>query len=424
MVSSESTNEVKEMSHTNDGADDIIKNPLKHIDLFTYMKSQQITSEDERNEIITQEAKKGAVLAWHYSMVNDVRRNEQYYSAIKKVVNENTIVLDIGTGAGLLALISARCGAKHVYTVEFEPTLAALAQEIIKDNGLEDKITVLNMLSTEMEIGVHMPEKADVLVSEIVDSLLIGEHMIPTYLHAVNNLVKENGHIMPVTGHVMVLPIESDTIRHDRSVENGKAEGFDFTLVNQLASKVVNKAVRVSDITYRQLADTQLGWSWDFRDKKGYKWPKFGSIDFTILSDGVLDAVLLYFDMYLDANIVVSTEPNVGWAHEQHWVQYAFTFAPIAVKAGDTVRFLIGAHETHIQGDLLYVNGKPPVFMDVPPLKAGDRLYDEFVVQLKVEEEKTAKWIEEQKAKAKAGAAPQGQEQAKEAQKPQAHTEL
>ncbi len=55
---------------------------------------------------------------------------------------KDKIVLDIGCGTGILSIFAAKAGAKHVYGLEFAD-IADYAVEIIKNNGLSDKITVI-----------------------------------------------------------------------------------------------------------------------------------------------------------------------------------------------------------------------------------------------------------------------------------------
>jgi len=50
--------------------------------------------------------------------------------------------MDIGCGTGVLSIFAAKAGAKHVYAIE-NAEIAYFAQEIIKQNNLSDKITVL-----------------------------------------------------------------------------------------------------------------------------------------------------------------------------------------------------------------------------------------------------------------------------------------
>lgn len=81
---------------------------------------------------------------FHYAMINDHDRNEFYHAALQKYVNETSVVLEIGTGSGLLAMIAAKAGAKSVVAVEANKHMCEVANNNIRSNGLEDRITVIN----------------------------------------------------------------------------------------------------------------------------------------------------------------------------------------------------------------------------------------------------------------------------------------
>eukprot|EP01043_Picozoa_sp_COSAG02_P010742 COSAG02_NODE_384_length_23406_cov_9.459733_16_plen_98_part_00 len=55
-------------------------------------------------------------------------------------------------GSGLLAMLAAKAGAKQVYTIEANPDYARLATEIVELNHLDKQVTVLNTLSTKVEV--------------------------------------------------------------------------------------------------------------------------------------------------------------------------------------------------------------------------------------------------------------------------------
>ena len=88
-------------------------------------------------------------------MLKDQVRTLAYQRAIEQNPNDfkDKIVLDIGAGTGILSIFAARSGAKHVYAIE-NAEIAHFATEIIKRNGLSDKITVLKGKMEEIVLPV------------------------------------------------------------------------------------------------------------------------------------------------------------------------------------------------------------------------------------------------------------------------------
>ena len=88
-------------------------------------------------------------------MLKDHVRTRAYQRAIENNPNDfkDKIVLDIGAGTGILSIFAAKAGAKHVYAIE-NAEIAHFAREIIKNNGLSDKITVIKGKMEEIELPV------------------------------------------------------------------------------------------------------------------------------------------------------------------------------------------------------------------------------------------------------------------------------
>jgi len=101
---------------------------------------------------------------FHYAMINDLPRNQFYHDALSAVVTPDSIVVEIGTGSGLLAMIACKAGAKHVTAIEANRHLADIARMNISKNGMQDRITVINALSTDVKASDLPHGKADVLV--------------------------------------------------------------------------------------------------------------------------------------------------------------------------------------------------------------------------------------------------------------------
>ena len=118
-------------------------------------------------------------------MVNDHARTSAFTAAIQKAVlgrEGDLVVLDIGTGPeALLALIAARAGAKKVFAIEAQPEVAEMARRAVAASGVGvGVVEVIEGFSTDIEL----PEKADLLVAEIVGSVASEEGIYATMFDA------------------------------------------------------------------------------------------------------------------------------------------------------------------------------------------------------------------------------------------------
>jgi protein arginine N-methyltransferase 1 len=131
----------------------------------------------------------------HEEMLKDTVRTLAYQRAIEnnKEDFKDKIVLDIGAGTGILSIFAARSGAKHVYAVE-NADIAHFAKEIIKQNGLEDKITVLKGKMEEIELPV---KEVDIIISEWMGYFLLYESMLDSVLWARDKYLAKGGKMLP-----------------------------------------------------------------------------------------------------------------------------------------------------------------------------------------------------------------------------------
>lgn len=70
--------------------------------------------------------------------------------------------------------------------------MAMCAVTIIKENGYAEKIKLIHKRSTEMTVGKNgdMPKRANILVTEVFDTELIGEGALSTFRHAHETLLE------------------------------------------------------------------------------------------------------------------------------------------------------------------------------------------------------------------------------------------
>ena len=196
---------------------------LKDAAIASYRRAIELDPDDEDVRLALDAVIAGMVPQWHFAMVNDRRRNRVFERAIKKAVGPNTRVLDIGTGTGLLAMMAARAGARHVTACETITPLAEVAERIVAANGLADRIDIVRGKSTDIEIGGAMERRANVLVAEIVDAGLLSEGVIESFAHARENLLTKDARIIPAAATVFAMPIESRGIDAGRRDAEGRA---------------------------------------------------------------------------------------------------------------------------------------------------------------------------------------------------------
>jgi type II protein arginine methyltransferase len=290
---------------------------------------------------------------WHFAMLNDEARNEAYRAAIASAVRPGDVVLDIGTGAGLLALFAAAQGAELVVTCEVEPLLAAVARRVIADSGLGNRIRVVEAHSTELRVGIDLPRRADVLVSEIFDCALLGEGALPAFGHARQSLLRQGAVMVPGRGRLLGQLVESSALYACNSVST--VSGFDLSVFEQFRS-LEYFSTYVSNYPHRMLSEPFVIFDFDFHSDEV---PVRCELEIPVTSTGTCHAVVMWFELDLAPGIVHSNGIDQSGTH---WRQAVQTFrAPIAVTAGSQAR-VTAAHDH--ERVLVWPSAGP--FIDLP----------------------------------------------------------
>lgn len=189
---------------------------------------------------------------WHFEMLADSHRNDAYEQALRKVVKPESLVLDIGTGSGLLSMMAARAGASTVVACEMHERLAQTAAEIVTLNGFADTIKVHNKKSTLLQVGEELERKADVVVSEILDVGALGEGALPSIRHAAQQLAKPDAKLIPARvklwGQLIEIPARSK-VAPVRDVSGFDLSPFEQFRVPNEYLKVVLKAEKYKTLS-------------------------------------------------------------------------------------------------------------------------------------------------------------------------------
>ena len=161
----------------------------------------------EEHTLITSAAGRAPISGWadpieHARMLHDDRRTRDFISALTAAVQPGDVELDIGTGSGVLAVAVARAGASRVYAVEASD-IAAVAARVFEANGVADRVTLVPGWSRQIEL----PERADLLVAEVIGNEPLEEEILETTLDARRRLLKPGARLVPRALELVARPL-------------------------------------------------------------------------------------------------------------------------------------------------------------------------------------------------------------------------
>ncbi len=128
----------------------------------------------------------------------DAARVDYFRRAIAAVVKPGDIVIDAGSGTGVLGLFAAQAGAAKVYCIEIDREYVQVINENARLNRLQDKIVAVHGNAAEMDLDdiVGAGRQVDVIVSEVISGGLFYEPQ----LQIIDNLqrfLKPAGKVIP-----------------------------------------------------------------------------------------------------------------------------------------------------------------------------------------------------------------------------------
>ena len=185
-------------------------------------------------------------------MIADRTRMEAYASAMRRAIKPDSVVLDIGTGIGIFAMLACQFGARRVYAIEPDDAIQ-VAREASAANGFADRIEFIQDLSTR----VRLPERVDVIVSDLRGVLPLFRHHIPSIIDARKRFLATSGVLIPQQDTLWAAVTEApDLFERSATLWSDNAYGLDFGAARRL---VVN-TWRKGRVDFDQLLTQPRHW--------------------------------------------------------------------------------------------------------------------------------------------------------------------
>jgi type I protein arginine methyltransferase len=179
-------------------------------------------------------------------MLCDHNRMAAYHSAIlgNRDVFKDKVVMDIGTGSGILAVWAAQAGARKVYAIEYTD-MAHHAKKVMVANQVDHIVTVIQSAVEEVELPMEKDELVaepnddgtdsmrcvDIIISEWMGYFLLRESMLDSIIRARDKFLKRRtGLLLPSHCSMYVAPVTDEKERKQNGSEYAAAmsDWYDF----------------------------------------------------------------------------------------------------------------------------------------------------------------------------------------------------
>ena len=231
-------------------------------------------------------------------MLRDTTRMDAYTAALRRALKSDSVVMDLGCGVGVFALLACKFGVRRVYAVEPE-NIIGLAREAAAANGFLDRIEFFDKLSTE----ITLPEPATIIISDLRGVLPWFEQSVSSIIDARERLLAPGGVLIPQRDVLWAAVVETPE-QYEETVKPWQTRDLDLSA----GTRLVTNSWRKSRIKPEQLLTEPVCWSTlDYYEVSS---PDVcAEISWQAARKGTAHGVAVWFDSELAEGIQFSNHP-------------------------------------------------------------------------------------------------------------------
>jgi len=264
-------------------------------------------------------------LHFYGQMLADAPRMNAYEAALRHAIKPDSVVMDLGCGPGVFALLACKLSARRVYAVE-PNNVIGLAREMAAANGFVDRIEFFDNLSTE----ITLPEAANIIVSDLRGVLPFFQEHIPAIIDARKRLLASDGVLISRRDGLWAAIVEVPE-QYEELIAPWQQQ---FNLDLSAATRFITNTWRKSHIKPDQFLAEPVRWS--TIDYHEIETPDArAEISWRVSRNGTAHGFAVWFDSELVDDVGFSNHPG---APRMIYGQGFFPFSePVRVSKGSRI---------------------------------------------------------------------------------------
>ena len=282
------------------------------------------------------------ILAWeedfHQLMLDDEIRMSAYKNAIQEAVKPGMIVLDLGTGTGVLGLWALQAGAAYLYAIDVNESVIPKAIASFEAGGFSGKFHVFHGLSYD----ITLPREVDLIISEIIGNLGDNEDFMPILSDARKRFLSSSGQMLPRNVRSQLVPVSASKAHQQVATKKCRALNANYSLPELMQRLEVKNPfnlyydVIVPRSAYLSEPKVAKECRFDGNDQATYT----AELSYIVAGEGLFTGFKGSFVANLSASVVldISGDDIAGRTTSDSWKHcYLPIQDPISVERGDEI---------------------------------------------------------------------------------------
>jgi protein arginine N-methyltransferase 1 len=311
-----------------------IKSAIKRMPVFGEYLANYYTRQYDKENV-----EEFSNLLAHEAMLADKVRVDSYWKAFQKYIKPGDVVIDLGTGTGILSFLASRSKPKKIYALDHSAAMLEQAKRLAAHNGI-DCIEFIQCNSRSFDLN----EKVDVIIHEQLGANLFDENMVQNVGDLRDRLLKPGGRIIPAEFELFLEPCKIKDPHHVPFMWTMDLHGIRFDCMKALdvpyAPGVKRPFKHFRPIFPWEveflMAEPEPVMSVNLMTSN----PKLISchLNFrkTITREGRMDGLCLYFRMVFDDENAFDTSCN---STRTHWRNALLRLESQVYREGDVIDF-------------------------------------------------------------------------------------